>query len=44
MDSYNVILSDSAKKQLDAYIDYIQYTLFNEQAADATNSMVTQQI
>ncbi len=37
MDSYNVILSDSAKKQLDAYIDYIQYTLFNEQAADAVS-------
>lgn len=33
MDSYNVIISPKALSQLSAYIDYIQYTLLNEQAA-----------
>ena len=35
MDSYNVIISPKALTQLDSYIDYIQYTLLNEQAAKA---------
>lgn len=35
MDSYNVIISPKALAQLDSYIDYIQYTLLNEQAAKA---------
>lgn len=35
MDSYDVILSEPAKIQLNSYINYIQYTLFNNQAADA---------
>lgn len=33
MDSYDVIISPKALLQLDKYIDYIQYTLLNEQAA-----------
>ena len=31
MDSYNVIISPKALSQLNNYIDYIQYTLLNEQ-------------
>ena len=33
MDSYNVIISPKALSQLNSYIDYIQYTLLNVQAA-----------
>lgn len=33
MDSYSVIISPKALKQLENYIDYLQYTLLNEQAA-----------
>lgn len=33
MDSYNVIISPKALTQLNRYIEYIQYTLLNEQAA-----------
>lgn len=33
MDSYNVITSPKAISQLNNYIDYLQYTLLNEQAA-----------
>ena len=33
MDSYKVQFSDIAGTQLDAYIDYIQYELMNDQAA-----------
>ena len=33
MDSYNVIISPKALEQLENYIDYLQYTLLNEQAA-----------
>ncbi len=33
MDSYNVIISPKALSQLNSYIDYIQYTLLNDQAA-----------
>ncbi|MCR5789943.1 MAG: type II toxin-antitoxin system RelE/ParE family toxin [Lachnospiraceae bacterium] len=32
---YDVIISPKALSQLDAYIDYIQHTLLNEQAAKA---------
>ena len=35
MDSYKVITSPKALSQLEEYIDYIQYTLLNEQAAGA---------
>lgn len=35
MDSYNVIFSEFAKGQLNDYVNYIQYTLYNDQAADA---------
>ena len=35
MDSYNVIISPKALSQLESYIDYIQFTLFNEQAAES---------
>ena len=35
MDSYNVIISPKALAQLESYIDYIQYTLFNDQVAKA---------
>ena len=33
MNSYNVIISPKALSQLNSYIDYIQYTLLNDQAA-----------
>lgn len=33
MDSYNVIISPKALAQLESYIDYLQYTLLNDQAA-----------
>lgn len=33
MDSYNIIISPKALSQLNSYIDYIQYTLLNDQAA-----------
>jgi len=33
MDSFNVILAPAARDQLDRFVDYIQYTLLNEQAA-----------
>ncbi|MCM1233209.1 MAG: type II toxin-antitoxin system RelE/ParE family toxin [Ruminococcus flavefaciens] len=33
MDSYNVVISPKALSQLNDYIDYIQYTLMNDQAA-----------
>ena len=33
MDSYEVIISPKALSQLNEYIDYIQYTLLNDQAA-----------
>ena len=35
MVSYNVVISPKALSQLNDYIDYIQYTLFNSQAAEA---------
>ncbi len=33
MDSFNVIISPKALSQLNSYIDYLQYTLLNGQAA-----------
>lgn len=33
MDSYDVIISPKALAQLESYIDYLQYTLLNDQAA-----------
>ena len=33
MDLYKVIVSPKALSQLEEYVDYIQYTLLNEQAA-----------
>ena len=33
MDSYNVVISPKALSQPNDYIDYIQYTLVNDQAA-----------
>ena len=33
MDSFNVIISPKALSQLNNYIDYLQYTLLNDQAA-----------
>lgn len=33
MDSFNVIISLKALSQLNSYIDYLQYTLLNDQAA-----------
>ena len=33
MDSYNVIITEHAYKQLESYINYIQFTLMNTQAA-----------
>lgn len=33
MDSFNVIISPKALAQLNSYIDYLQYTLLNDQAA-----------
>ena len=35
MDLYEVIISPKALSLLDGYIDYIQYKLKNEQAAEA---------
>ena len=35
MDSYNVVITDQALNQLESYIDYIQYVIIDEQAADA---------
>ena len=35
MDSYEVIVAPKALEQLERYIDYIQYTLMNVQAAEA---------
>lgn len=33
MDSFDVIISPKALSQLNSYIDYLQYTLLNDQAA-----------
>lgn len=33
MDSYNVIVSPKALSMLEDYVNYIQYTLFNDEAA-----------
>ncbi len=33
MDSFNVIITDRARFQLESYADYIYYTLLNETAA-----------
>ena len=33
MVSYEVVISPHAMQQLESYIDYIQYTLFNDDAA-----------
>ena len=33
MDSFNVVITEHALEQLENYIDYLQYTLLNEQAA-----------
>lgn len=33
MDSFNVTISPKALSQLNSYIDYLQYTLLNDQAA-----------
>lgn len=33
MDSFDVIISPKALSQLNDYIDYLQYTLLNDQAA-----------
>ena len=35
MDSYRVEISPTAREQLGKYVDYIQFTLLNEDAADA---------
>lgn len=35
MDSYEVIISPHALSQLNDYVSYIQYTLFNDQAAES---------
>lgn len=35
MVSYNVIITPKALSQINAYIDYIQFTLLNNQAAKA---------
>lgn len=35
MDSYNVMISPKALSQLNSYIDYTQYTLLNDQAAQS---------
>lgn len=35
MVSYKIIISPKALSQLEEYIDYIQFTLFNRQAANA---------
>jgi plasmid stabilization system protein ParE len=34
MDSFDVVISPKALAQLDSYIDYIQHTLLNPQAAE----------
>ena len=33
MDSFDVVISPKALSQLNHYIDYVQYTLLNDQAA-----------
>lgn len=33
MDSFDVIISPKALSQLNSYVDYLQYTLLNDQAA-----------
>lgn len=33
MDSFDVIISPKALSQLNGYIDYLQFTLLNDQAA-----------
>lgn len=33
MDSFDIIISPKALSQLNSYIDYLQYTLLNDQAA-----------
>ena len=38
MDSFDVIISPKALSQLNDYIDYLQYTLLNEQAASYAHS------
>ena len=35
MDLFKVDISPTARRQLDRYVDYIQFTLLNDQAADA---------
>ena len=35
MDSYEVIITPHALSQLNDYVSYIQYTLFNDQAAES---------
>lgn len=35
MDLYDVVITDHALEQLESYIDYIQYVLLDDQAADA---------
>ena len=35
MDSYEVIITSHALSQLNDYVNYIQYTLFNDQAAES---------
>ncbi len=35
MDSYRVIVSPKALSQLESYVDYIQFTLLNKQAAES---------
>lgn len=43
MDSYNVIISPKALSQLNSYIDYIQYTLLNDQAVAVYGRMPLKQ-
>lgn len=35
MVSFNVVITPTAKRLLNEYIDYIQFTLLNSEAADA---------
>ena len=35
MDLFKVDISPTASRQLERYVDYIQYTLLNDDAADA---------
>ena len=35
MDSFEVIITPQAREMLERYVDYIQYTLLNEQAAES---------